>query len=259
MVRVAIRNLALPRLTRSSSLHRATMTKSEHDERTACASVLAAESAGPDDPWEAAYVRFETPEEEIQKFLKRLRALGANQLPRDAHVVELFCGRGNGLHTLARLGFTHLEGVDLSARLVAIYQGTARCYVADCRQLPFPDQSRDVLIVHGGLHHLPTLPRSLEQTLAEMHRVVRKSGRVIVVEPWLTPFLKFVHSISEIGFARRCSPKLDALATMIEYERQTYEQWLGQPELISSLFHAHFSPIHESSAWGKWLFVGSPL
>ncbi|MGH9741336.1 MAG: hypothetical protein ACRD51_03190, partial [Candidatus Acidiferrum sp.] len=64
------------------------------------------------DPWEAAYLRFETPQEEVQKFLNRLTRLGAAEWPRDAEIVELFCGRGSGLLALARLGFTHLEGVD---------------------------------------------------------------------------------------------------------------------------------------------------
>ena len=40
--------------------------------------------------WEAAYLRFETPEEEIAKFTRRLLQLGARQWPRDAAVVELF-------------------------------------------------------------------------------------------------------------------------------------------------------------------------
>ena len=70
---------------------------------------------GPEaDPWEAAYLRFETPEQEIQKFIRRLHHLGAEEWPRDSEIVELFCGRGNGLHALERLGFTRLEGVDLS-------------------------------------------------------------------------------------------------------------------------------------------------
>ena len=204
-------------------------------------------------------MRFETPEEEIRKFMKRLRFLGAPLLPRDSQIVELFCGRGNGLHALFRLGFVHLEGVDLSARLVSLYRGSAKCYVCDCRQLPFPNQSRDVLIVQGGLHHLPTLPESLDQTLAEARRVLRKEGRLIVVEPWQTPFLTVAHWISEIPAVRRCSAKLDALATMIELERQTYEQWLSQPKLLLSLLHKHFTPVHESFAWGKCHFVGVPL
>lgn len=210
------------------------------------------------DPWEAAYLRFETPEQEIQKFIARLNRLGATGWPRNAEIGELFCGRGNGLVALGRLGFTRLEGVDLSPRLVAQYRGPAECFVADCRQLPFADHSKDVLIVQGGLHHLPTLPEDLQQSFAEMQRVLRKEGRVLFVEPWLTPFLKFVHKVSENSLARRISNRMDALATMIQFERRTYEQWLSQPELIKQIARAHFVPVHESFAWGKWKFVGTP-
>jgi SAM-dependent methyltransferase len=215
-------------------------------------------SAPSPDPWEAAYLRFETPEQEIHKFVSRLRKLGAAQWPRDAEIVELFCGRGNGLNALERLGFTHVEGVDLSPRLIAQYRGPAKCFVGDCRQLPFADRSKDVLIVQGGLHHLPTLPEDLEKTFSEMQRVLRKDSRVVFVEPWLTPFLRFVHAVSENPLARRLSNKMDALAIMIQFERRTYEQWLTQPELIRNLAHVHFTPVRESFEWGKWNFVGHP-
>ena len=215
-------------------------------------------SATSHDPWEAAYLRFETPKQEIQKFVSRLQKLGAAQWPRNAEIMELFCGRGNGLTALERLGFTRLEGVDLSPRLIAQYRGSAKCFVADCRQLPLTDRSKDVLIVQGGLHHLPTLPEDLEKTFSEMQRVLRKDGRVVFVEPWLTPFLKFVHAVSENPLARRLSNKMDALATMIQFERRTYEQWLTQPGLIRKIARAHFTPVHESFEWGKWNFVGQP-
>ncbi len=215
-------------------------------------------SAPLSDPWEAAYLRFETPEQEIQKFVSRLRKLGSGQWPHNAEIVELFCGRGNGLHALERLGFTRIEGVDLSPRLIAQYRGPAKCIVGDCRQLPFADRSKDILIVQGGLHHLPALPEDLQQTFAEMQRVLRREGRVVFVEPWLTPFLKFVHLISDNSLARRLSNKLDALATMIQFEHRTYEQWLTQPDLIRKIARTHFVPIHESFEWGKWNFVGQP-
>src|ERR1700687_5970425 len=189
-------------------------------------------SAAMPDPWEAAYLRFETPEQEIRKFVARLRKFGAAKWPRNTEIVELFCGRGNGLTALERLGFTHVEGVDLSPRLIAQYRGPAKCFVGDCRQLPFADRSKDVLIVQGGLHHLPTLPDDLDQTFSEMQRVLRTNGRVMFVEAWRTPFLTFVHFISAIPPVRRISNKMDAFATMTEYEIRTYEQWLGQPELI---------------------------
>lgn len=210
------------------------------------------------DPWELAYARFETPEQEISKFVTRLKELGAEQWAKDSAIVELFCGRGNGLHALQQLDFSQIEGVDLSPRLLAQYHGAARTTVADCRELPFADGTKDVVIVQGGLHHLPTLPEDLDRTFAEIRRVVKPAGRVIFVEPWLTPFLRMVHAICENPLARRCSAKLDALATMIEYERRTYEQWLTQPELVLSAAEKHFAATQQSFAWGKWRFVGTP-
>jgi ubiquinone/menaquinone biosynthesis C-methylase UbiE len=212
----------------------------------------------PPDPWEEAYLRFETPEEEIRKFIRRLNRLGARQWRRDAEIVELFCGRGNGLIALERLGFERLEGVDHSPRLIAKYKGPAKCIVADCRKIPLGDHCKDIVIVQGGLHHLASLPGDLEQTLAEMHRILRKEGRVVLVEPWLTPFLRFVHAVSRNYLARQLSNRMDALASMIQYEQPTYEQWLSQPEIIKKVARTHFVPIHESVAWGKWNFVGTP-
>jgi SAM-dependent methyltransferase len=210
------------------------------------------------DPWEAAYLRFETQEEEIRKFTDRLRRLGAGEWPRESNVVELFCGRGNGLHALARLGFRNIEGVDLSPRLLAEFSGEALCYVGDCRELPFADQTKDAAIVQGGLHHLPVLPDDLERVFAELKRVLRPEGRVLFVEPWLTPFLRALHGVAQRPPLRRWSMKLDALATMIEHERQTYENWLDRPQEIAQLARRYFRAEHESFAWGKWNFVGRP-
>lgn len=209
-------------------------------------------------PWEAAYLRFESPEQEICKFVGRLQRLGASSWPKDARVVELFCGRGNGLHALQRLGFQHVEGVDLSPRLIAQYSGPAKCYVQDCRLLPFGAESKDGVIVQGGLHHLVSLPDDLEQAFAEIRRVLKSDGRVLFVEPWLTPFLRFVHGVAQLAIMRRFSPKLDALAAMIDCERATYENWLRRPTEISAIAGRYFIPVHESFAWGKWNFVGRP-
>ncbi len=203
------------------------------------------------DPWQAAYLRFETPEQETSKFLTRLRALGADEWPRDAAVVELFCGRGNGMRALERLGFSDVDGIDRSRSLIARYQGPARRYVGDCRRLPLRDHCKDVLVVQGGLHHLDSLPRDLELTLAEARRVLRPGGLLVAVEPWLTPFLTLVHSVCRSRTARRVSARVDALAAMIDHERTTYEQWLGQPDLILGVLERHFRTELRRIAWGK--------
>ncbi len=82
--------------------------------------------------WEEAYERFETQEEEIQKFIKRFEFVGQKDWKRDAQMVELFCGRCNGIRALEKLGFTNLEGVDISPNLLANYRGKAKLYQSDC-------------------------------------------------------------------------------------------------------------------------------
>jgi SAM-dependent methyltransferase len=208
------------------------------------------------DPWEAAYARFETPAQEIRKFTRRLTKLGVASWPSTAEIVELFCGRGNGLHALSRFGFTGLAGVDLSTSLVSQYEGPAKLYVCDCRRLPFSTESKDIVIVQGGLHHLKNLPDDLEQTLSEAARVLRDNGLFVAIEPWPTPFLTFVHGLCQSQIVRRMVPKIDALATMIDYEWETYNQWLAQPHAIMRRFEYFFSTDWYSIRWGKCTYVG---
>ena len=179
-----------------------------------------------------------------------------NTRQKAARIVELFCGRGNGLHALQRLGFNNIEGVDLSPTLAAEYTGGAHVTVADCRQIPLPSSSRDVLIVQGGLHHLPRIPSDLETTLGEAQRLLRPNGLFLAVEPWLTPFLRLIHALGRNRLVRKASPKFDALATMIQYEEATYLQWLEHPQVILDLLRARFQPDRVCVRFGKILFVG---
>ncbi len=209
-----------------------------------------------DEVWEAAYLRFETPEEEVAKFVKRLNSLGAAAWPRDAKIVDIFCGRGNGLIALQRLGFTNLVGVDLSERLLQQFQGHGTLYVADCRALPMESDSCDIVIVQGGLHHLPLLPDDLRKTLQEVRRVLRPGGRLVAVEPWLTPFLHFVHALCHVPLLRRAWKHLDALATMIDRERETYENWLNSPQSILECMDRELRCEQRTFAFGKMNYVG---
>jgi SAM-dependent methyltransferase len=208
------------------------------------------------DVWEQACLRFQSPEQEVRKFVRRLRRLGAAGWPRDAVVVELFCGRGNGLRALERLGFANLTGVDLSPSLTSQYQGPARIVVHDCRQLPLPDASYDVAVVHGGLHHLLSLPDDLARTLDETRRILRAGGRFVAVEPWRTPFLDVFHLITRQPVARRLSSKLDAYQTMLEHEAGTFERWVSAPATILGLLRERFAAETCSLGWGKLHFVG---
>ena len=165
-------------------------------------------------------------------------------------------GGGGGLDAWRSLGFGKLEGVDISATLLQAHKGQARLYVGDCRRLEFPDASRDVVCVQGGLHHLAALPEDLEATIAEARRVLRPGGRLVAVEPWMTPFLATVHAVCGLGWARWTSPKIAALADMIEHERETYFNWLGRGPEILGVLTRNFATEQKRIAWGKLAWLG---
>lgn len=208
--------------------------------------------------WEAAYLRFETPEQEIAKFTGRLKALGVDGWRRDARVLDIFCGRGNGLKALERFGFTDLSGVDLSPHLLQQYRGPARLYCADARELRFADASFDLVIVQGGLHHLERLPDDLDRVCAEVARVLAPDGRFVVVEPWRTLFLRAVDALSELAPLRAAWGKLDAHWVMSKGEGEVYQTWLNSPELVRGVLRKHFQPRLDRAAWAKLNFVGAP-
>jgi ubiquinone/menaquinone biosynthesis C-methylase UbiE len=207
--------------------------------------------------WEVAYQRFETPEQERLKFLRRLRSLGVDTWDRRAGVLEICSGRGNGLHAWRALGFRDVYGVDLSVALVMASDPRRSSIVGDACRLPFRSASRGVAIVQGGLHHLPTFD-DVRSALAEMRRVLKPDGRVIILEPWLTPFLRLVHFVTEQPLARAMSNKLDAFAAMTDEERPTYEAWLARRDQILEAVAVEFEPIMIRKRWGKLVFVGRP-
>jgi ubiquinone/menaquinone biosynthesis C-methylase UbiE len=224
---------------------------SESQDRTRALAPLAATR------WEQAYQAFETCEEEHRKFVGRLESIGAHRWKRNLRIVEVCSGRGSGLRAWHAIGFEAVLGVDCSHALVSTYRGPGRCVLGDARALPLATASRDVAVVQGGLHHLFTLD-DVDQALAEMRRVVTHDGRIVIIEPWLTPFLRFVHMVCERPTARRFSTKIDALATMIEEERETYERWLNAPAEYLNVILRHVAPQLLRRGWGKLIVVGSP-
>lgn len=206
------------------------------------------------DSWERAYRDFETPAEEIRKFERRLRALGADRLDRSSRILEICCGRGNALVAWRRLGFRRAIGLDLSYALLRLADAGTTRVVGDIRAMPVADASQDIVAVHGGLHHLPSL-EDLEATLREVARVIRPDGRVVIVEPWSTPFLTAVHALSRQSPIRRLWKKMDAFERMYELEHTTYDAWLGQPAAILATVRRHLEPVVLQRRWGKLMVL----
>ena len=60
--------------------------------------------------------------------------------------------------------------------------------VCDGCRLPVPDGSLRAVVMTDVFHHLP----KVDLFLAEMNRCVRPGGAVVMVEPWVTPWSRFV-------------------------------------------------------------------
>jgi SAM-dependent methyltransferase len=106
---------------------------------------------------------------------------------RGRKVLDLGCGSGENSFLLSRRG-ADVIGLDLSESLIALAKqrvhlngGTAeplQFLSASAHHLPLPDNSVDVVFGVAILHHL-----DLDQTAAEVYRVLKPGGRAIFKEP----------------------------------------------------------------------------
>ncbi len=115
------------------------------------------------------------------------RLLDVAALPRDAHLLDVACGRGAVLVAAAGRGIDRLTGVDVSPAMVDLASVDLRAAgvtdvdlrVMDAEHLEFPDARFDVLTAAFALFFLPDPARAA----AEFHRVLRPRG-VVAVSTW---------------------------------------------------------------------------
>jgi len=106
-----------------------------------------------------------------------------NHLPCHS-VLDVGCGTGEILSKIAaREGLT-LAGIDLSPQMIGVAQQKlgkqADLRVGEAEKLPWPDNSFDVVLCLDSFHHYPH-PRKV---LAEMTRVAKSAGRLILGDLW---------------------------------------------------------------------------
>src|SRR5688572_6341314 len=114
-------------------------------------------------------------------------------------IVDFGCGSGANTVLLANRG-AHVWGVDISEDLIRLARrrlevngraGSAEFIVASAHDLPFPDNSIDIVFGIAILHHL-----DLQLVSSEVHRVLRPGGRGIFQEPVRNSRLvRFVRSL----------------------------------------------------------------
>jgi len=62
--------------------------------------------------------------------------------------------------------------------------------VADAEKIPFADGSLRAIVMTDVLHHMPRV----ESFFAEASRCLRRDGKILMIEPWVTPWSRFVYT-----------------------------------------------------------------
>jgi len=62
--------------------------------------------------------------------------------------------------------------------------------VINAQQIPFADGSLRAIIMTDVLHHIP----HVERFFAEASRCLRRGGKILMIEPWVTPWSQWVYT-----------------------------------------------------------------
>jgi len=104
----------------------------------------------------------------------------------DLRVLDIGCGTGRFAgRALAHLPNAQVWGLDLSNGMLRHaearshdYGGRLHIVQGDSERLPFGDNSFDVVTCSHSFHHYP----HQDKVLAEMHRVLRPDGRLLLID-----------------------------------------------------------------------------
>lgn len=160
-------------------------------------------------------------------------------------ILDLAAGTGASTTAFARAGAATVA-CDFSAGM--LQEGRRRhpelTFVAgDALQLPFADDSFDVVTISFGLRNVA----SVEQALRELVRVTRPGGRLVVLET-ATPPARLVRSTNRI-YSGRVMPRLARLfssdPSSYAYLAESAADWFTQPELAAAMRDAGW----EQVAW----------
>jgi demethylmenaquinone methyltransferase/2-methoxy-6-polyprenyl-1,4-benzoquinol methylase len=121
----------------------------------------------------------------LHRLWKR-RLLNLAQPRPGQRALDLCCGTGDVTRALAQRG-VETVGLDFSEPMLAVANARTKARTAgvglqflrgDAQQIPFPDNSFDLVTISYGLRNLADWQRGL----AEMQRVARPGGRLLVLD-----------------------------------------------------------------------------
>jgi len=167
---------------------------------------------------------YRTLDEHRYKVHPRLQAAIGFEKTAGLRVLEIGCGCGSEAERFARAG-AHYTAFDLTVAALSITRKRfelahleGRFVKGDAENLPFPDDSFDLVYSHGVLHHTPDTP----QTIREVHRVLSPGGRAMVMLYYRGSF--------NYNFNLRIVRRLRALLLSTEWGIKLAAQIFGDPD-----------------------------
>ncbi len=148
-------------------------------------------------------------------YYNRYISFVAKYSPVKARLLELGCGSGMSSALLAQQGFDVI-GVDINDSLLQknYEAGTGRLALvqANATQLPFVNESFEIVCCHEFLEHLPDVPACLN----EMLRILRPGGLILIVSPnLLSPLFSILAIANWIrgrsGYKKPFGPPQDSI------------------------------------------------
>jgi demethylmenaquinone methyltransferase / 2-methoxy-6-polyprenyl-1,4-benzoquinol methylase len=153
-------------------------------------------------------------------FYWRKRAANTVASWRPDEIVDLATGTGDlALALQKKLPDAEVTGVDFLPEMLELAQrkGVRRTILADAMKLPFPNASFDCVTIAFGLRNM----ENWRGALAEMSRVLRRDGHLLVLE-FSLPTISIVRTIYRF-YLHRCLPSLGSFLT----RRKSAYDYLG--------------------------------
>lgn len=169
-----------------------------------------------------------------------------------SRVLELGCGTGRVLRYLARLGH-HVSGVDFveaAVERLAVAEPNLDVRCADARELPYADETFDVVLAFGLFHNFPA--QVVETALCETLRVLRPGGLVLFsfradnlqnrLIDRLADYRRPVGTDGSSFHKLNCTAReLRAMCTKAGFEIQSQRREENMPLLYRSSWLRHYS------------------
>jgi len=133
--------------------------------------------------------------------------LGRLPLPARADILDAGCGSGRTMQELA--GYGAVQGVELSESAVEVARarGVGEVVIGRLEELPWPEESFDLITCLDVIEHTP----DDRLTLAELRRVCRVGGYLLVTVP-AYPLLWSEHDVANHHFRRYSRSSLRSAA-----------------------------------------------